>query len=266
MPIQKSEIQSGIATAIISVIILIVLLVCGMTAHSNEMDEGVMVSFGDAVEGFGEQPMSAVSVIPAAAPKTASSASMPDEDLMTQDEEQSVALDEEQERRRREEAQRLEEERRMREDAERAAEEQRQREAEAARIAAERAAKADAVKSLAGNAFSKTGGGQGETTGESMKGNPAGHGSSGGNTWSLSGRNMVGRFYKPTYSSNEEGRIVISIRVDDKGNVTSATIANGTTISDHALREASLEAAKRNKFTGGNGVAIGTITYNFVLN
>ena len=45
-----------------------------------------------------------------------------------------------------------------------------------------------------------------------------------------------------------------------------AAIANGTTISDRALREASLEAAKKNKFSSGNGVAIGTITYNFILN
>ena len=51
MAIQKSEIESGIATAIISAIILAVLLLCGMTAHRNEMDEGIMVSFGDALDG-----------------------------------------------------------------------------------------------------------------------------------------------------------------------------------------------------------------------
>lgn len=267
MAIQKSEIESGIATAIISAIILAVLLLCGMTAHRNEMDEGIMVSFGDALDGFGVQEAVATSVRPISSPQPTPPEVMPDEKLMTQDDEQSVALDEERKRKKREEEARLAEERRLREEeAARQEEERRLREAEEARIAAERAARADAVKSLAGNAFSKTGEGQGETTGASMQGNPAGHGSAGGNSWSLSGRDMVSRFYKPTYSSNEEGRIVISIRVDEKGNVTSAAIANGTTISDRALREASLEAAKKNKFSSGNGVAIGTITYNFILN
>ena len=46
MKLKKSEIQSGIATTIICIIILLILLFCGMTAHRNEMDEGVMISLG----------------------------------------------------------------------------------------------------------------------------------------------------------------------------------------------------------------------------
>ena len=54
MKLKKSEIQSAIATTIICIIILLILIFCGMTAHKNEMDEGVMVSLGYAEDGFGE--------------------------------------------------------------------------------------------------------------------------------------------------------------------------------------------------------------------
>lgn len=229
------------------------------------MDEGVMVSFGDAIEGFGEQSPVATVPQPVTPPPSVSQTQAHDENLMTQ-EDPSVALDQENVRKKQLEDERIAEEQRRRQEELRIAEEKRRKAEEAARIAAERKAKADAARNLAGNAFSQTGGGQGETTGDAMKGNPAGHGSAGGNSWSLSGRDIVSKFYKPTYTSQQQGKIVISIRVDANGNVTSATIANGTTITDMQLRNASLEAAKKNKFSVGNGVAIGTITYKFVLN
>ena len=48
--------------------------------------------------------------------------------------------------------------------------------------------------------------------------------------------------------------------------VVSATITKGTTITNETLRNVAVNAAKKNKFSAGGGVAIGTITYNFRLN
>lgn len=258
MSIQKSEIQSAIATAIICAIILLILLFCGMTAHRNEMDEGVMISLGYADEGYGEQTPSPAPITPQPpTPQhpatTPSTPKMPDEDLMTQ-EDPSVALRAEQERKRKEEEARIE--------AERIAREKRE-----AQIKAEQEAKQKMAGALASSAFQNKGSGQGATQGSTQQGNPVGKGSQGGNSWSLNGRNLLGRLAQPSYQGNQEGTIVVEIRVDNSGKVTSASIKPaGTTISDESMRKASVEAALKNRFSSGNGVAIGTITYKFTLN
>ena len=104
MKLKKSEIQSAIATTIICVIILLVLIFCGMTAHKNEMDEGVMVSLGYYEEGFGESmpnptpaPEAAPVPTPTPQPATPEVSKPSEEDLMTQ-EDPSVALEAEKKR------------------------------------------------------------------------------------------------------------------------------------------------------------------------
>lgn len=275
MKLKKSEIQSGVATTIICIIILLILLFCGMTVHKDEMDEGVMISLGYAEEGFGESvPNPTPTPAPEAAPvptptppPAAPEVSTPsEEDLITQ-EDPSVALEAEKKRKQAEEEakRRAEEERIAREKAEqeRIA---REKAAEEARIKAEQEAKKNQASSLAGSAFQNMGKGQGQTTGEAQQGNPAGQGSQGGHSWSLSGRDLLGKLAQPSYQGNEEGRIVVEIRVDASGVVVSAAIAKGTTITDATLRNSAINAAKKNKFSAGGGVAIGTITYNFRLN
>ncbi len=272
MKLKKSEIQSGIATTIICIIILLILLFCGMTAHRNEMDEGVMISLGYADEGFGESmpnptPAPEAAPIPTPTPPPAApEVSTPsEEDLMTQ-EDPSVALEAEKKRKEAEEEakRRAEEERIAREKAEqeRIA---REKAAEEARIKAEQEAKKNQASSLAGSAFQNKGKGQGQTKGETQQGNPVGEGSFGGHTVSI-GRKLLGSLAQPSYQGNEEGRIVVEIRVDASGNVVSAAITKGTTITNETLRNAAINAAKKNKFSTGGGVAIGTITYNFRLN
>lgn len=274
MRLKKSEIQSGIATTIICIVILLILLFCGMTAHKDEMDEGVMISLGFAEEGYGESmpnptpaPEAAPLPTPMPPPAAPQVSSPSEEDLMTQ-EDPSVALEAEKKRKEAEaEARRrAEEERIAREKAEqeRIA---REKAEEAARIKAEQEAKRNQASSLAGSAFQNMGKGQGETKGETQQGNPAGQGSQGGHSWSLNGRNLLGKLAQPTYQSNEEGRIVVEIRVDASGKVVDAAIATkGTTITNESLRKEAIAAAKKNKFSTGGGVAIGTITYNFRLN
>ena len=153
--------------------------------------------------------------------------------------------------------------------------------------AAEQKAKSDRAKSLGVNAFGNSGGsgsggfglgsgngpgsgagkgnGIGDGIGDGTRGNPFGKGTSNGNTWSLEGRTLSGKISKPAYRENVEGKITVRIRVDDNGNVISATIGSPTTIADESLRNSTLESARRTKFSSGKGVAIGQIVYHFKL-
>ena len=153
--------------------------------------------------------------------------------------------------------------------------------------AAEQKAKSDRAKSLGVNAFGNSGGsgsggfglgsgngpgsgagkgnGIGDGIGDGTRGNPFGKGTSNGNTWSLEGRTLSGNISKPAYRENVEGKITVRIRVDDNGNVISATIGSPTTIADESLRNSTLESARRTKFSSGKGVAMGQIVYHFKL-
>lgn len=268
----KSDIYASIGTIIASVLIVLLLLYCGMTASRNEVDEGLMVSFGDEIEGFGTseqpepQPEQVAEPTTTPPPPTTPAVTQVAENLMTQVDE-SVVLEQEKKRKQREEQERqrkIEEQKRL--ERERKAAEER-RIAEQQRIAAEQKAKSEKANALAGVFGKNSGSGSGTSTGDSMQGNPAGSGTSGGNGWSLRGRNLQGGLPKPSYSGNDQGTIVVNIRVDRNGNVTDANIDNSkTNIGDKSMRDASIAAAKRAKFSAANDVAIGTITYNFRLN
>lgn len=242
MNIQKSQYQSAIITAIISVLILLILFFFGMTAERNEMDEGVMVSFGNMDDGFGEQTPQELeentSPQEAVTPTVTQPTPTPTQEKVITQEDPSVAL--ERERKRQAE--------------------------EAERVRKEEEAKRAKAAALTGKAFQKVGSGQGEGSGDGQKGNPVGKGSDGGNSWSLAGRSLKGRLAQPSYRGNEQGVIVVAIRVDASGKVVDASIGTGTTITSEEMRRAALDAAKRNVFTTGNSPAVGTITYKFTLN
>ena len=129
---------------------------------------------------------------------------------------------------------------------------------------AEAIAKANAMSSLFGNTGNSENVGSG-SQGNGQKGNPVGHGSSGGNSWSLSGRGIKGTLPKPANTFNQEGRVIIEIRVNAAGNVIAATHKGGT-ISDKQTIQLALDAAQKAKFTEGDHDQIGTITYNFKFN
>lgn len=121
------------------------------------------------------------------------------------------------------------------------------------RKTAEAIAKANAMESLFGN----------ENIG--VKGNPVGHGSSGGSSWSVSGRGIKGSLPKPANTFNQEGRVIVEIRVNAKGDVVSVTPKGGT-VTDKKTIQMALDAARKAKFTEGDHEQIGTITYNFKFN
>ena len=87
-------------------------------------------------------------------------------------------------------------------------------------------------------------------------------------TWDLGGRDMLGDMPRPKYNGiKEEGRVVVTIKVDPKGNVIDTRINNRTNTTNLQLRNAAIEAARKTKFNAivGDNNQTGTITYYFKL-
>ena len=84
----------------------------------------------------------------------------------------------------------------------------------------------------------------------------------------LTGRSVVGNLPRPTYNVQREGKVVVSITVDQYGNVTQAVPgAEGTTVKDKSLWAAARKAAMESHFNKSNDPvpSQGTITYEFKL-
>jgi len=266
---QQRHIIASAGTVLFLLLVFLLLWFVYLTAVVPEEQEGVEVAFGE-VENAGGYMAQQSEAVPLPAPQpTAPKASAPsDNDLMTQEDEESLALRKQQEEaekaRRQAEADRLQ---REREEQARLERERQEREAaEAAERAkqAEAIAKANALGSLFGNNGSDAKG-SGDGQGNGQKGNPVGHGSSGGNDWSLAGRGIHGTLPRPANSFNQEGKVIVEIRVNAAGQVTNARHKGGN-ISDKQTIQLALDAAKKAKFTEGDHDQIGTITYNFKFN
>ena len=93
-------------------------------------------------------------------------------------------------------------------------------------------------------------------------------GNDGYGTWDLGGREIIGSMQMPEMNKiQEEGRVVVTITVDPKGNVIDTRINNRTNTTNLQLRNAAAEAARKTKFNaiGGDNNQTGTITYYFKL-
>ena len=174
--------------------------------------------------------------------------------MLTSEEQEALALDEAKKKHEAEEKARLEAERKAREAAE----------AEKKAKEAEAIAKANQFGSLFGQSGNTTG--SGDSQGNGQKGNPIGHGSVGGNSWSLAGRGIKGTLPTPSNNFKQEGKVVVQIRVNAAGQVIDARETTGGTISDKQTVQLALEAARKAKFTEGDHDQIGTITFIFKLN
>jgi len=243
----KQNDQHKIIAAIVTLLVLaltwLLLWFIYLDAPQNEEDEGLMISFGDVQETGGGVPTAAPYVPSEPVEATAPAAKA--EPALTQEDESAM----------------------------RAAEEARKREAEEARKRAEQErkqqeaiTKAQQMGALFGNTPSPEGAnGQPGDNGNAKNGNPLGHGSAGGNDWSLDGRRLVGELPKPAATFNQEGKVVVWITVDKAGNVVSARAGKGTTVSDEATCQLAVKAALKAKFdmVDHPNAALGTITYYF---
>jgi outer membrane biosynthesis protein TonB len=111
-------------------------------------------------------------------------------------------------------------------------------------------------------------GGEGAGTGNGKgTGTGPGDGAGDGISYSLGGRGSL-MLHKPSYDSKEQGKVVVTIKVDKKGNVVSAVAgAKGTNVSDHTLWQLAKDAALRSRFIAdpkAPDTQVGTITYNFI--
>jgi colicin import membrane protein len=114
----------------------------------------------------------------------------------------------------------------------------------------------------------KGGGGEGNGIGNGKgTGTGPGDGSGNGISYSLGGRGSL-KLHKPSYDSKEQGKVVVTIKVDKNGNVTSAVAgAKGTNVSDQTLWQLAKDAALKSKFASDPNAPdtqVGTITYNFI--
>lgn len=247
---KKSEVYGLTGSIIITGILILLLFLIVMPGLKQPEDEGIMVSFGEVDMGAGNtqtpttEPVIKETTPPPAAPKPVK------QEVLTQDD-NSLAIAEQKKKDKREK----ETAERLRIEEQRIANEKKKAQQDAIN-------KANEMNGLFGNSNSK---GSGTTSGDGRQGNPAGSGNSGGNSWSLNGRSLTGSLVQPSYDNDVEGRITVNIRVDENGSVLSASIGSPTNISDAATRNAAMSAAKRTRFSSGDGVSRGSITYNFKL-
>ena len=274
----QSHIIAGVTTVVILLLLLLLLFKLTISAPIQMEDEGIVITFGYSDEGGGVpdalllMPMAQSEVQPAAPAPLPQLPS--DNELIVQEDEESLALAEQNEQEQKRKALEQELIRKQRE-AEAA-------QAEAERIARERALaeqrakeqeaidKANQLAALFGQSNSTEGANADDASIEpspSGKGNPVGKnfGIVDGNMWSLQGR-KVKSMPKPSSDFNQQGKVVVNIRVDKEGNVVLASIGDGTNISDSYTQQLALEAARKAKFTAGEREQVGSITYNFKLN
>ena len=271
----QSHIIALVGTIISMCLVFLLLWWLQVQAPVQMEDEGIVVAFGNSEDGGGMpdvRPLDAITQVEQI-PAPAAPSRPSDNDLIVQEDEESLALakqteeeakrkalEEELIRKRREEEARVEAERIAKE---KALAEQRAKEQEAINKANQLAA----LFGQAGTAEGANADNASDSNTAGTKGNPVGKGMgiTNGTQWSLYGRN-VKRLPKPSEDFAQAGLVVVQIMVDAAGNVTNATVTEGTTISDRATQQLALQAARQAKFTEGDTPQIGKITYTFKLN
>ena len=207
------------------------------------------------------------------------------EELMTQEAAEALAIKKAEDERKIREA-REKEEARKKAEAERKAEEERQRKIREENERKEQERKAQEAKrknvdALMGGFSDSNGnadGGEGDDDQPGDKGKETGDpnasgyydigGDGSGGNYRLGNRRALTRPI-PEYDCNEEGKVVVTISVDQSGKVISAQPgAKGTTNSASCLLSRAQEAALRTKFNADSNAPskqVGLIIYNFSL-
>lgn len=233
--IKKSELYACIGTAVSGIIMLLILFFVMLPGLKNKEDEGIMISFGNFAEGSGATETENQHSSQSATPKSETK-----EVLLTQQDKSVIIPQETKKKPKKKPVQ------------------------ENDRLKKEQEAIQQADKLIGSSFGTGNNSRSGHTTGEETAGNPVGKGTEGGNSWSLYGRELLGTMPIPEYNQDTEGYLMIEIRVDADGNVTYANVRKGT-ISIPSLREAALNAARKTRFSSGNGTVTGTITYKFKI-
>jgi TonB family protein len=272
-----------ISTVIFHLLILLLLVFSGFkTFFPLPDEEGILVNFGDGNVGTGKIEPSFSSyraeIIQTATPPS-TSISNNKEELMTQDFEDAAAIEEKKQQQQKKQQEDLEIERKRQEEIERQRKEEQQRIDQTQQTTKNAFVGASQNKNNSqGEGTGNGPGNQGDLRGDpnsSNRGTGQGQGTSGqglgkeGISFNLKGRTAQ-QLPKPNYPSNEDGDVVITVRVNQDGNVISAEFrAQGSTTTNRSLVNAALDAAKKAKFSkdiNADLQQVGTITYRFIRN
>ena len=280
MRLNKDDIYSLIGTLAFHGALLALLWFNVLRTEVPDEDGGILVNFGnvDAAAGTfepkytGVEPPQETTTPPPPEPEP--QVETPKQEMITQDLEESVNLEQEAKKKAEEKRKREAEEKKRKEEAEKERI-RKEKEAEAKRLAEEQRKKEQAISNKVAGAFgigNAQGNSQGDAaTGTGNQGSPFGNSDHGANegvggygSFNLNGRSIgAGGLPRPAYTVQEEGRIVVNITVDPKGNVIFAEVGRGTNIDNASMRKSALEAARKAKFnqiSGANNQS-GTITY-----
>ena len=260
---EKFDIFSVLWTVLLHLVVIGLLFLIHLTKPVAQAESGVPVMLGNMGNLDTDYEFTEVNSMPAPAPASVPVPKAPQaEPAITQNLEETVAIESGE-----------------KEKPVKPAETPKQPTPEEIRAEQERQA-AEAAQNLMANAFgrsstmqasssqestSETEGTPGSTEGNSTQGKATGVGGYG--TWDLNGRDMLGELPRPSYSVQEEGRVVVTITVDPNGKVIDTRINNRTNTTNLQLRNAAIEAARRTEFNaiGGENNQTGTITYYFKL-
>ena len=265
---------AAIATIGVHLILLLLFLIFGLTYKYPIPQDGFLVNFGDSPTGIGEQEPDVSGSVPQEVQETEEENSESTPTTTTEPEENDpIVTQEEQEALEAAEAQRKAEEAAQKAEEERLEEERRKKE--------EQDKKNTAFKKQVTDIWNKSkqeGGSQGTSPGPGNQGDPngskegtsptGGRGPGFGDGWSLVGRTLL-KGSTPRNTFTEEGKVVVSIKVNRQGKVIQAMPgAQGSNTVDKRLLQLAKEAALKYKFSANpNGPAeqMGRIEFIFKL-
>ncbi len=261
---KKNKIKGIFGTILFHLLVLLVIIFFGLsTPLPLPGEEGVEVNLGTSDQGTGriqhEEPTPKKQETP---PPTPPQQEEQKEDIITQKAEEAPVIEENKEEKK------VEEEKPV---------EQPPQKVEEKPLEKPEQPKVDPRAIYKGKSTDGTGQNEGETGQPGDQGKPHGDpdvnnhdglgGAGNGISYSLGGRGAK-HLPKPSYISQEQGKIIVTIWVNKEGKVVKAVAgAKGTNIADLRLSKLTKEAALRSIFNpdpNAPDVQKGSITYNFI--
>lgn len=264
LPKDREKREGVIGTIVFHLVLLIFFLFYGLTHTVPIPERGLTVNFGTTDMGSGDnQPEAATTpveeiqepeeeVTPPSEPVP--EASVPD--VATQDVEEAIEVPKPKT------PEEIEAEKAAEAEAKKRAEQEEQRK------------KMAAIANKLNNPTTDGGGGDGpdDQPGDKgqLDGGPDGAYSGGGTgdgNYALGDRAALTK-PKPVYECQEEGKVVVDIKVDRNGKVVYASIGKGTTNTAECLTQKAIQAAYKTKWQAKDGAPIeqrGRITYDFQI-
>jgi protein TonB len=255
----KNKRSGLIGTIVVHVLMLLVFIFYGMTyLEPPPPEEGITINFGTSDDGMGEQqPVEPVSSNQETVPdqpteETVSAPTESSQEMLTQTIEEAPTV--------------VKKKKVMEKKVETPKEEPKPS-AELAKANSQWKNKSKAQQSNEGETGKP--GDQGSLEGDPNSGSRVGGPSGSGITFNLAGRKMIG-VPKIVDNSQEEGKVVVDIVVDQSGNVVRAIPGGrGSTTTSPVLYRKAKEAAMRAVFSIKSDAAIeqkGQMTFIFILN